>query len=485
MRIIADRILGNMSKNNRQIAKSLERLSTGLNNINSAANDAAGMAMGGRMESQIRGLRQSAKNVETAKDMAMTADGALGEVQSIIQRMRELAVYAASDTINDGDREYIQYEIEQLTGQIDNIIGNSKFNTIKLFKDDTLSYFENSAVSKLTGDTLEREKLRDAISGIMSENLTMNDIYASIFDLLEKYKAEKEQKGESLPSDGTVVFDKENISLKILKINDIDLSSPGNAAANVERVNTALGRVISYATVKETDSAEIKSALDGNIALNSAFQSVFKTFEQLAKRGSDDEDTQDDDQDDDPADALAAEASIGASLTENVREDILNIRTFLTNSSNAEKQRGLALLNGLPKRGFVPGNIFYVQSGANENDGFKLDLGITSVERLGLDAIDMIAGESAARGITVLDGALDSVSAQRAMIGAQINRMDSQADYLESSADVLEEARSRVTDTDIPREMMTYVRLPLANQAGNFILKQVTLMQKRSLNLFM
>jgi flagellin len=401
--------------------------------------------------------------------------------------MRELAVYAASDAINDDDREFIQSEIEQLTGQIDNIIGNSKFNTIKLFKDDALSYFENSAISMVAEDKLEREKLRNAILGIMDENVAMNDIYASIFDLLEKYKAEKEQKGESLP-DGAVAFDKENISLKILKINDFDLSTLEKAAANVERVNAALDRVMSYTTVKETDSVEINSALDRNIALNSAFQSVFNTFEQLAARGRDDA-AQDEDQDalldDDQAETLAAEAAKGTSLTEDVSEDILSAWTLPANLSNANRHMSLAFLNGLPKRGFVPGNIFYIQSGANENDGFKLDLGTTSVARLGLGAIDMSTRESAARGITVLDDALDSVSAQRAMVGAQINRMDHQADYLESSADILEEARSHITDTDIPKEMMTYTRLTLINQVGNFMLKQVSLMEKRSLNLLM
>jgi flagellin-like hook-associated protein FlgL len=99
---------------------------------------------------------------------------------------------------------------------------------------------------------------------------------------------------------------------------------------------------------------------------------------------------------------------------------ILNVRTFLENLANANRQRSLALLNGLPKRGFVPGNIFHIQSGANENDGFKLDIGTTSVGRLGLNTIDMRTRESATRGITVLDDALDSVSAQRAMIGAQL-----------------------------------------------------------------
>jgi flagellin len=481
---IALKILDNMSGNNMRIAKSIERLSTGLK-INSAADDIVGMARSQRMESEIRGLRQAVRNVETAKDMAMTADGTLGEVQSVIQRMRELAVYAASDSLADEDREYIQFEIEQLTEHVNNLIGNSRFNTIKLFKEDALSYFGNSAISQLTSDKAETEKLRNAISDIMDKNLVINDTYETIFDLLEKFKSEKEQNGESLPSYGPVTFDKNNVSLKILKIDDIDLSTLEKTAANVERVNSALSRVMSYVaeeTVNETDIAGVNAALDSNVALNSAFRSVFYAFEQLAENESDEDDSS---AGDELAELIAAESAKGISSADRVSEDILNIRTLLTSLSNSKRQTNSAPLGSLPNNGFVPGNIFCVQSGANEGETLAVDLGLISVQRIGIGVMDMSTRDGAAQGITTLDNALDAVSSQRAMIGAQISGMNHRIDYLENSATILEEARSRLTEADIADEMMIYTKLTLANQIGNIMLKQVALMQKRALDLFL
>jgi flagellin len=116
-------------------SKSLEKLSSGYR-INRAGDDAAGLAISEKMRGQIRGLNQAERNSQDAISLIQTAEGALNETHSILQRMRELAVQSASDTNTDDDRKELQKEIEQLTAEIDRISTDTEFNTMKLLKGD-------------------------------------------------------------------------------------------------------------------------------------------------------------------------------------------------------------------------------------------------------------------------------------------------------------------------------------------------------------
>lgn len=120
-----------LSVNNSQTNKSLEKLSSGLR-INRAGDDAAGLAISEKMRGQIRGLDQAQRNAQDSISMIQTAEGALNETHSILQRMRELAVQAANDTNTKVDRGEIQKEINQLTNEIDRIANTTEFNTQKL-----------------------------------------------------------------------------------------------------------------------------------------------------------------------------------------------------------------------------------------------------------------------------------------------------------------------------------------------------------------
>ncbi|MFX4261967.1 flagellin Hag [Pelotomaculum propionicicum] len=120
-----------LSTNNTASAKSLEKLSSGLR-INRAGDDAAGLAISEKMRGQIRGLDQATRNSQDAISLIQTAEGALNETHSILQRMRELAVQASSDTNTGEDRVQIGEEITQLKSEIDRIASQTEFNTKKL-----------------------------------------------------------------------------------------------------------------------------------------------------------------------------------------------------------------------------------------------------------------------------------------------------------------------------------------------------------------
>ena len=117
--------------NNRKLSTAMERLSTG-NKINSAKDDAAGLAISTRMDSQIRGLNMAVKNAYDTVSLTETAEGAMEEVTNMLQRMRELALQAANDTNSDLDRRYIQDEIDQLAAEIDRVSDTTQFNSINV-----------------------------------------------------------------------------------------------------------------------------------------------------------------------------------------------------------------------------------------------------------------------------------------------------------------------------------------------------------------
>lgn len=136
----------NLATTNAQLAKSIGKLSSGLR-INSAADDAAGLAISEKMRAQIMGLDMATRNAQDGISMVQTAEGALSETQSIIQRMRELAVQAANDTLTQQDRAYIQLEIDQLREEVDRIANTTQFNKKKLL--------DGSGAALWSSDTLE------------------------------------------------------------------------------------------------------------------------------------------------------------------------------------------------------------------------------------------------------------------------------------------------------------------------------------------
>ncbi|WP_375402220.1 flagellin [uncultured Sphingomonas sp.] len=117
---------------NMQLQTAMERLSTG-KRINSAKDDAAGLAIASSMTAQIRGMGQAMRNANDGISLAQTAEGALGEVSNMLQRVRELAIQSKSETYDASDRTNMQLEVAELSTQIDSILTDTKFNGVALF----------------------------------------------------------------------------------------------------------------------------------------------------------------------------------------------------------------------------------------------------------------------------------------------------------------------------------------------------------------
>lgn len=176
--LMANNALRNSNINSNAAAKSMQKLSSGLR-INTAADDAAGLAISEKMRSQIRGLDQASANAQDGISMVQTAEGALNETTSILQRMRELANQAANGTNTTADRSSIQDEINQLTSEINRIGNTTEFNTQKLLNGGIDSSSSDS-ITQATSAEITLTNAYAATNGTLSGTIKVDDV---TFDL--------------------------------------------------------------------------------------------------------------------------------------------------------------------------------------------------------------------------------------------------------------------------------------------------------------
>lgn len=162
-------IWGNMNRQWNAASKALERISTGYR-INRAGDDPAGLAISEKMRAQINGLNMASKNIQDGISMVQTAEGALNETHSMLQRMRELSVQSANDTLTDDDRALIEVEFQELKKEVTRISTDTEFNTRKLLNGDNATTPLKIQVGANAGQTID---------------LTMNDMSADAIGLTD------------------------------------------------------------------------------------------------------------------------------------------------------------------------------------------------------------------------------------------------------------------------------------------------------------
>ena len=269
-----------LNRTDNSLSASIERLSSGLK-INHAKDNPAGIAIANRMDSQIGGIGVASDNTNDGISVLSTADGALGEISSILQRMNQLAVQAANDVKTDSDRELINEEIKQLKEEISRISRDTEFNGQTLFDGtfDLKGYSDNASVKVETySDEVTVGHYNIDIAALLSENdaaLSSMNGFEDLTNLKIKFNAEsriatisadgdfeKSHSGALRPGRGTADLDITGIgamkfqvgvnegqeiavriptvSLKTLEIENLDLSTQENASKGIEQIKNAL-----------------------------------------------------------------------------------------------------------------------------------------------------------------------------------------------------------------------------------------------------
>ncbi|MCL1947696.1 MAG: flagellin [Chitinivibrionia bacterium] len=194
---------GALFSNNRQVAKDLEKLSTGLR-VNRASDDAAGLAISEGLRSQVRGVEQAKKNALDGVSALNITEGALNEVHNIMQRQRELAIQSSTATYSNTERGYMEQEFQALNSEIDRIVASTNFNGIKLLSGtdfngqklwidanssntvDAVTIGYNSAVSSVSGNVSSQDSAASAIATMDKEIQKVSSARASIGALVNR-----------------------------------------------------------------------------------------------------------------------------------------------------------------------------------------------------------------------------------------------------------------------------------------------------------
>ncbi|MBY0582286.1 MAG: flagellin FliC [Sphingomonas sp.] len=234
------------------LSKSIERLSTG-KRINSAGDDAAGLAIASSFTSQIRGQNQAIRNANDGIALAQTADGSLNEATNILQRIRELAVQSASGTYSDANRTNLQTEVGELTSQLSDIINNSTFNDVTLFAaaDTTITIQTGSGSSDTVDLTITGLDLTDAIASDISTSAGATTALDDIDTALEAVATTRASLGAGQSRLNSVVNNLTssvaNLTDARSRIEDVDFSTETTELAKQQILSQASTALIAQA----------------------------------------------------------------------------------------------------------------------------------------------------------------------------------------------------------------------------------------------
>ncbi len=230
---------------NQSLSVAMERLSTG-KRINSAKDDAAGLAIASSMTSSIRGMSQAIRNANDGISLAQTAEGALGEVTNMLQRIRELAVQSASGTYSDDDRANLQAEVAELTAQITDITTNTKFNGVTVFgtSDVTIDIQTGSASADQTTLTVTGFDLSSATGSDIS---TAGGATTALDDVDDALKAVATTRASLGAGQSRLESTVNNLTNNIANLSDAR-SRIEDADFSAETTNLAKAQILSQAS---------------------------------------------------------------------------------------------------------------------------------------------------------------------------------------------------------------------------------------------
>lgn len=462
----------NLNGSQNALATSLQRLSSGLR-INSAKDDAAGLAISERFTSQIRGLNQATRNANDAISMSQTAEGDLTQISNNLQRIRELAVQSANASNSASDRAALQKEASQLISEIDRVAQNSSFNGVKLLDGSftnqkfqvgadagqtiSISEIGNARTSALKGTVYSATVTGTAVTAALTAgDLSINGtaIGASVAgagagqtaDSAYAIAAAINAAGVSdvtatanattvagaAPTAFTATTD--DIAAGDLKINGVDvgaITAGGSAAAQGTAVANAINAITAQtgvtAAADSTTGAVTLTAADGRNIV-------------VAQAGT----------------ATTARTGLTAATTRSTVSLALDSATVdkVTIAGNAPAKAGLS---------------------AGETAATALDATIA--------ALDVSSVSGANKAIVAAQSALDTVNNMRADLGAYQNRFSSVVSSLQTTSENLTASRSRIMDTDFAQETAAMTRAQILQQAGTAMLAQANALPNNVLSL--
>jgi len=463
----------NMSVNDSGQNKSLEKLSSGLR-IGRAADDAAGLSISEKMRGQISGLNQASRNAQDGISLLQTAEGALQETHSILQRMRELAVQAASDTVTNEDRLEIQKEIDNLRVEMDRISTDTEFNTQKLLN----GKFANKIIH--IGANAQ-QNLKVSIASMGARDLKVNKVTtASSATTLNDASFIAEHAGDAtLTVSGTYTGQAPITALRTSITEDgkvrvigkrdgaegdliVDLDS--DAGVTVDGLTFAIANIAdvrAYATTIEDGPTDGKIADESDAGSAAQFSFINGDGATLAMSGTAE------------ADITGISATVVGDGQVQISYTIGNDTTRVTLHGDDASATAEHTVAGVTFKLTGAKNVREAATTFTwEDDNLPINAEVVG----GLDVVDEginVSTQAAAdAAITVIDEAIVTVSGERSKLGAIQNRLEHTIANLSTSSENLTAAESRIRDVDIAVEMMNFTKYQILSQASTAMLAQ-------------
>ena len=433
-----------LSANSAMGQKSIEKLSSGLR-INRAGDDPAGLAISEKMRGQIRGLDQASRNAQDGISLIQTAEGALNETHSILQRMRELAVQSSNDTNSADDRKEIQKEIEQLKSEVNRISETTEFNTQKLLN-GSLGAKGNSADATIL----------DIVS--------VTGLKTGIYDVSVDTAAKQATKTSAAVSANAAVIAAEATG-EALVINGVTIDAAG--VATVDDLKTVINSYSDKTGVTMsvgTDGlASVLKAVEYGTSESIDLSASGATWTAGGVLGS-----------------AVTTAGVDAKVTFENPDAISQTVTGVGRSVvyQSAEFTATAAANGATTTVNVTSVGATLQIGANKDQNMLVDMNEMSTLTLGDATVGLVKDvnvqtqDGANKAISAIDKAVVQVSAERSKLGAFQNRLEHTINNLGTSSENLTAAESRVRDVDMAKEMMEFTKNNILNQAATAMLAQ-------------
>jgi len=485
-----------LTRTNNALDKSLARLSSGYR-INKAADDAAGLAISRKMQTQIDGLTQASRNASDGISVIQTAEGAMNEITAMLQRMRELSVQAANDTNTAEDREQIQKEVDQLISEVTRIADTTEFNTKSLLNGsiDRKSYSDQSNV-----------QLFSVSDQVQTKDYTVTVTQDPRQAVIQGNPIEGFEGGIcSAEQAGNITINGESISVE-----------EGDSISSIYTKLRDMGDVVSVNVFPAEGSATFEEGTQDTAGYQPAIAEEGANFVFVTHAYGSDVSLQINIDNESLATALGlttsipiaygvdAQATLGEQFSETATVNGLGDKITVTDSNGFEMVfqvtpvcAGTSFTDTTPDQegeysdgDEVETNVtvleagpMALQIGANEGQILEVRIPDISSEKLGVDAVNVRSHANAEKSITLLDTAINTVSGIRSKLGAYENRLEHSINNLDTSNENMTEALSRVLDTNMATEMTEYTQRNVLAQAGTSMLAQANERPQMVLNL--
>ena len=464
----------NLTGNNSAVSKNLEKLSSGYR-INRAGDDAAGLAISEKMRAQITGLNTAQKNAQDGVSLVQTAEGALTEVHSMLNRMVELADQSANGTYdNPVDRANLQKEIASLKDEIDRIADSTNFNGINLLDGSLSTTKLDLAAGTLGGKatTVKEIPATGTTSGIAGHNKAAAGEHTLTVEYADEngtlHKVDVKYKIDTADTKDKAI----DAILKAVSQNDT-LSSVFNITKDADGVNfeskvtgSKGAKVVNVSTTDVTSQMDADRAIDGEnakvqtqgagatIAAGDTITLNGKTYEFVKDASTE------------PTKKGATAVVVGA-----------NNDATLGNLNKALESAGI-------KAEYDKNDIVF--SATKNGAGLTLQIGDTSADfnqmtvsvsdmhtaALGIADIDISTQAGAKAAVGKIKSAINSVSSTRGDLGAIQNRLEHTINNLSVTSENMTAAESRIRDVDMANEMMAYTKNNILVQSSQAMLAQ-------------